>query len=227
MIKKVLRLRKKIIFLYQERIRIEKLKSTELGLLLSGFHRIAGIDEVGRGALAGPVVAAAVVIKNINSFFITGLKDSKKINKTNRECLSKSIIENTCDIGVGLVNSATIDRINILKATLLAMKRAIDSLNQRPDYLLIDALKIPNIGIEQNNMINGEDNSISIAAASVIAKVYRDSLMEKFHNKYPPYLFNKNMGYGTKKYLAAIKEYGICPIHRKTFKGVLIDSIDL
>ena len=108
-----------------------KIKSTELGLLLSGFHRIAGIDEVGRGALAGPVVAAAVVIKNIDSFFITGLKDSKKINKTNRECLSKSIIENTCDIGVGLVNSATIDRINILKATLLAMKRAIDSLNQR------------------------------------------------------------------------------------------------
>ncbi len=227
MIKKVLRLRKKIIFLYQEKIRIEKLKSVEQGLSLSGFHYIAGIDEVGRGALAGPVVAAAVVIKNINSFFITGLKDSKKINKTKREYLSKLIIENSCDIGVGLVNPATIDRINILKATLLAMKRAIDSLNQRPDYLLIDALRIPYIGIEQNNMINGEDNSISIAAASVVAKVFRDNLMEKFHNKYPLYLFNKNMGYGTKKHLAAIKAYGICPIHRKTFKGVLIDKIDL
>lgn len=224
MIKKVSRLRRKINFLYQERIRIEKLKTIERNLLLSGFHCIAGIDEVGRGALAGPVVAAAVVLGDIDSFFITDLKDSKKISKNKREYLYKLIMDKSCDIGIGLASPATIDRINILKATLLAMTRAIASLSQQPDYLLIDALKIPFIETEQDSIVKGEDKSISIAAASVVAKVYRDNLMREFHKKYPIYLFNQNMGYGTKKHFAAIKTDGICPIHRKTFKGVVVNN---
>lgn len=222
MIEKVFRLRRKINFLYQERTRIEKLKIIERRLLLSGYQYIAGIDEVGRGALAGPVVAAAVVLRDIDSFFLTDLKDSKKISKNKREYLSKLIIEKSYDIGIGLANPLTIDRINILKATLLAMERAVRSLSKCADYLLIDALKIPFIEIGQECIFKGEDKSISIAAASVVAKVYRDNLMNKFHKKYPAYQFNQNMGYGTKKHLAAIKTYGICPIHRKTFKGVIL-----
>jgi len=133
-------------------------------------------------------------------------------------------MDKSCDIGIGLANPATIDRINILKATLLAMTRAIASLSQQPDYLLIDALKIPFIETEQDSIVKGEDKSISIAAASVVAKVYRDNLMREFHKKYPIYLFNQNMGYGTKKHFAAIKADGICPIHRKTFKGMVVNN---
>ena len=224
MIRRVLRLRRKINFLYQERIRIEKLKIIERKLLFSGFRCIAGLDEVGRGALAGPVVAAAVVLRDIGSFYITDLKDSKKIGKNKREFLYKLIIEKASDIGIGLSSPSTIDRINILKATLLAMTRAIASLSQRPDYLLIDALKIPFIETEQESIIKGEDRCISIATASIVAKVYRDNLMKEFHKKYPIYLFNQNMGYGTKKHFAAIKTNGICPIHRKTFKGVIVSN---
>lgn len=221
MIKNILRLRRKINFLYQERIRIEKLKTIERKLLFSGFHCIAGLDEVGRGALAGPVVAAAVVLRDIDSFFITDLKDSKKISKNKREYLYKLIMDKSCDMGIGLVNPSTIDRVNILKATLLAMTRAIASLSQHPDYLLIDALKIPFIKTAQKSIIKGEDRSISIAAASIVAKVYRDNIMKEFHKKYPIYLFDQNMGYGTKKHFAAIEANGICPIHRKSFKGVI------
>lgn len=216
--------RKKLYFLYKERIRIEKLKIIEHQLFNYGFRFIAGIDEVGRGALAGPVVAAAVIIKDIDSFFITDLKDSKKINRRKRENLSKLIREKSYDIGIGIVDSATIDRINVLQATLLAMKRAIVSLKHYPDYLLVDALSIPLVGIPQQSIIKGEDKSISIAAASIVAKVYRDNLMKKYHEQYPYYLFDKNAGYGTKNHLTAIKIHGICPIHRKSFKGVLINE---
>lgn len=210
--------------MYKERIRIEKLKIIEHQLFNYGFRFIAGIDEVGRGALAGPVVAAAVIIKDIDSFFITDLKDSKKINRRKRENLSKLIREKSYDIGIGIVDSATIDRINVLQATLLAMKRAIVSLKHYPDYLLVDALSIPLVGIPQQSIIKGEDKSISIAAASIVAKVYRDNLMKKYHEQYPYYLFDKNAGYGTKNHLTAIKIHGICPIHRKSFKGVLINE---
>lgn len=216
----ILRIRNRISFLYQERVRIENLKAIERCLLLSDFHIIAGIDEVGRGAIAGPVVAAAVVIKDIDSFFISDLKDSKKLSRAKRKALSKLITKKSFDIGIGLVNPCTIDRINIVKATLLAMRRSIWALKKIPDYLLIDALTIPFIKINQNNLVKGEDKSISIAAASIIAKVYRDNLMELFHKEYPLYNFNQNMGYGTKKHLEAIKNNGISPIHRKTFGGI-------
>ncbi len=218
--KKYFRLKRKINYLYQERIRIEKLKTIERKLFQAGFRLIAGIDEVGRGALAGPVVAAAVIIKDIDSFFITDLKDSKKLNNRKREYLSKLIIEKSYDIGIGIIDPDTIDQINILRATLLAMKRAVMSLKYCPDYLLVDALNIPFIDIPQDSIIKGEDKSISIAAASIVAKVYRDNLMKKVHKQYPLYLFNQNMGYGTKNHLIALKIHGICPIHRKSFKGV-------
>ena len=218
---RIARFKKKIDFLYQERIRIEKLKNYEQKLFLSGYSCIAGLDEAGRGALAGPVVAAAIVIKDLSSFFIADLKDSKKITKNKRELLFELIKKKTSDIGIGIVDSITIDKINILNATILAMKRAIRSLRQYPDFLLIDALKIPRVVTPQMNLIKGEDKSISIAAASIIAKVYRDNLMREYHEKYPSYHFNQHKGYGTRKHLEAIRINGICPIHRKTFKGVI------
>ena len=216
---------KKIGFLYQERLRIEKLKILERKLLFSGFTFIAGIDEAGRGALAGPVVAAAVVIKDIDTFFIPDLKDSKKIAERKREYLYELIMERACHVGIGSVDSETIDKVNILEATLLAMKRAINSLKQCPDYLLVDAIKIPYTSIPQDSLISGEDRSISIAAASVVAKVHRDRLMREYHKIYPSYQFGQHKGYGTQKHLQAIRTDGICPIHRKTFNGVLSDNL--
>jgi len=218
---KIYHLRNNIRILFQERKRIESLKIYEKRCLSKGYKFIAGIDEVGRGSLAGPVVAAAVVIKNIEEFFIAFLKDSKKLSRKKRETLFQLIIDKSSSVGIGIVESEIIEKINIAQATFLAMKRAIIGLEKTPDYILVDAFKIPYIRIEQNNIIKGEDSSISIAAASVVAKVYRDKIMQDMHKKYPEYQFNKNSGYGTKRHIIAIKEYGICPIHRKTFKSVL------
>jgi ribonuclease HII len=214
-------LRKRISFLYQERKRIEVLKHFEKKLSIAGFQNIAGIDEVGRGALAGPVVAAAVILQGIDSFFVAHLKDSKKINKAKREYLFDIIKEKSFDLGIGVVSSDIIDRINIAQATFLAMKRAIMNLQHFPDYILVDAFEIPYIHIQQDHFIKGEDISVSIAAASIVAKVYRDQLMSNFHEKYPFYQFNHNVGYGTRDHMMAIQKFGICPLHRKTFKGVL------
>lgn len=219
-VRKLLQLRKSIYFLYQERQRIDKLKYFEKNLYNNGFRYIAGIDEVGRGSLAGPVVAAAVIFPKVDSIFIEHLKDSKKINRNRREHLIKIIKEKSFDIGIGIVSPEVIDKINIAQATFLAMKKAIINLNHCPDYILIDAFKIPSISIPQKNFIKGEEVSISIAAASIVAKVYRDQLMYQYHNQYPFYQFNQNVGYGTKDHLIAIKKYGICFLHRKTFKGV-------
>ena len=192
-------------------------------MLFSGFQKIAGIDEVGRGALAGPIVASAVMFHNIESFFADNLKDSKKVTRKRREYLSGIIRAASYDIGIGMVSPEVIDKINIAQATFLAMKRAIMNLNECPDYILVDGFPIPYIRIPQKSIIKGEDKSISIAAASIIAKVYRDKLMSQFHEKYPFYQFNQNAGYGTKSHLWAIKKFGISPLHRKTFKGVMIN----
>lgn len=219
--KKVYRLKKNINTLYQERERIESLKYYEKRCIADGFNYVAGIDEVGRGALAGPVVAAAVVIKDVDEFFLAFLKDSKKLTRKKREELFQLIKYKSNSIGIGIVEPEIIERINVAQATFLAMKRAITSLRQFPDYILIDAFKIPYIKIPQYNIVKGEDKSISIAAASVIAKVYRDKIMQDIHKIYPEYQFDKNVGYGTRKHIMAIKEYGICPLHRKTFKKVL------
>jgi len=221
--KKIVQLRKNIIFLYQDRIRIEKLKCFEQICLSDGYNFIAGIDEAGRGSLAGPVVAAAVIIGDIKKYFLAELKDSKKLSKEKRNYLFEIIKEKCFDYGIGIVSPKIIDKINIAQATFLAMKRSIVNLRnypESPDFLLVDGFKIPFIKVPQKNLIKGEDKSISIAAASIIAKVTRDKIMYAKHEMYPCYNFNRNVGYGTAEHLKAIKKYGISPLHRKTFKKV-------
>jgi ribonuclease HII len=185
----------------------------------NGFQRIAGIDEAGRGPLAGPVVAAAVVLKGDTR--ITGLRDSKKVPEKERESLFIEIRDTALDIGIGIVNHEDIDRINILRASKLAMKLAIQNLSELPDFLVIDAVSLPSVPIKQLFPIKGESVSASVAAASIIAKVTRDRLMLEYHNQYPQYNFNKHKGYSTKEHMELIQLYGPCPIHRKSFCKVM------
>lgn len=185
----------------------------------NGFQRIAGIDEAGRGPLAGPVVAAAVVLKGNTR--IKGLRDSKKVPEKERESLFIEIRDTALDIGIGIVNHEDIDRINILRASKLAMKLAVDNLSELPDFLVIDAVSLPSIPIKQLFPIKGESVSASVAAASIIAKVTRDRLMLEYHNQYPQYNFNKHKGYSTKEHMELIQLYGPCPIHRKSFCKVM------
>jgi ribonuclease HII len=185
----------------------------------SGFQRIAGIDEAGRGPLAGPVVAAAVVLKGNTR--ITGLRDSKKVPGKERESLFIEIQDTALDIGIGIVNHEDIDRINILRASKLAMKLAVQNLSELPDFLVIDAVSLPSVPIKQLFPIRGESVSASVAAASIIAKVTRDRLMLEYHNQYPQYNFNKHKGYSTKEHMELIRLYGPCPIHRKSFCKVM------
>lgn len=182
-----------------------------------GINIIAGIDEAGRGPGAGPVVAAAVVLNNeYNNLLIN---DSKKLTEKQRLLAYKEIKKNAISVGIGIVSSEEIDEINILNATKLAMKRAVENLEIKVEHLLIDALNI-NLEIEQTNIIKGDQKSISIAAASIIAKVTRDNLMIEYSNLYPNYLFNKHKGYLTKEHISLIYKYGPSPIHRKSFKPI-------
>jgi ribonuclease HII len=189
-----------------------------------GYKLVAGIDEAGRGPLAGPVVAACVVLdKNfkVDPEKMDLIKDSKKLTAKKREELFKVIEEQFLEIGIGICDNKTIDKINILQATFLAMKKALGGLKQKPDFVLVDGgFKIPNYSVEQESVIRGDELFFSIAAASIIAKVTRDRLMEKFHEQYPQYSFNKHKGYGTKLHLESLKKYGPCPIHRFSFKPV-------
>jgi ribonuclease HII len=185
----------------------------------NGFQRIAGIDEAGRGPLAGPVVAAAVVFRGNTR--IKGLRDSKKVPEKERESLFIEIQDTALDIGIGIVNHKDIDRINILRASKLAMKLAIENLSELPDFLVIDAVSLPSLPIKQLFPIKGESVSASVAAASIIAKVTRDRLMLEYHNQYPQYNFNKHKGYSTKEHMELIQLYGPCPIHRKSFCKVM------
>jgi len=185
----------------------------------NGFQRIAGIDEAGRGPLAGPVVAAAVVLKGNTR--IKGLRDSKKVPEKERESLFIEIQDTALDIGIGIVNHEDIDRINILRASKLAMQLAVENLSELPDFLVIDAVSLPSIPIKQTSPIKGESVSASVAAASIIAKVTRDRLMLEYHNQYPQYNFNKHKGYSTKEHMKLIQLYGPCPIHRKSFCKVM------
>ncbi len=205
--------------LYLERIRIFNLSKYENDLRKKGFSLIAGIDEVGRGSLAGPVVAAAVILPE--QFFVPYLKDSKKLTPQKRAKLYSVVLEKVVSIGIGIVSAQLIDQINIRQATFLAMERAILDLKRMPNYLLVDGFKIPQLNLSQTALIKGEDKSISIASASIIAKVYRDNMMIQYDQKYPQYHFKKNKGYGTEEHLAALKKYGPSAIHRKTFKGVV------
>lgn len=193
------------------------MREYENELYSKGIELIAGIDEVGRGPLVGPVVAAAVILPN--GFYMEEIKDSKKLTERQRDKLYPIIMENAISVGIGVVSEKIIDKINILEATKMAMKEAINNLKVKPDYLLIDAVKL-NIDIPYTAIIKGDGKSESIAAASIIAKVYRDRLMYELDKLHPEYDFANNKGYGTKKHIEAIKKYGVLKEHRMTFKPV-------
>ena len=182
-----------------------------------GIKLIAGVDEVGRGPLVGPVVTACVILPE--KFDLEGLTDSKKLSEKKREILYKEIEEQALGIGIGIVDNEEIDNINILNATKKAMKMAIDNCNVRPEHVLIDAVKL-DIDIPTTSIIKGDLKSITISAASVIAKVTRDHMLYELDKKYPMYDFKHNKGYPTKKHIEAIMEYGIIKEHRKSFSPV-------
>ncbi len=186
-----------------------------------GFNRIAGIDEVGRGPLAGPVVTACVIMpKDIS---ILGIDDSKKLSAAKRDSLFEKIQEAAISYAIGIIDEKIIDEINILNATKLAMKMAVEQMSVVPDILLIDAIKLDDVDIKQNSIIKGDSLSVSIAAASIIAKVTRDRMMVDMDSKYPEYGFLRNKGYGTKEHIEAIRKYGLCPIHRVSFTRNFVD----
>ncbi|NOU10218.1 MAG: ribonuclease HII [Nitrospira sp.] len=185
---------------------------------LCGYRRIAGIDEAGRGPLAGPVVAAAVVLPV--RCRLSGIDDSKQLSEGERARLYAAILEHAVGMGIGSADVGEIDRLNILEATKLAMRRAIDQLTPPPDYLLIDAVMLPGIGIPQRPIIKGDSLSFSIAAASIIAKVTRDRLMAAYHDMFPEYDFLSHKGYGTREHLQRLARHGPCSIHRRTFTPV-------
>ena len=190
---------------------------------LQGRKLICGVDEAGRGPLAGPVCAAAVIMPS--GLMIEGVNDSKKLTPKKRETLYQIIIEKCIDYSVSLVCSEKIDEINILNATHLAMKNAVDSLKQKPDIVLVDGNSLPKWDVDSVSIVKGDALSHSIACASILAKVSRDKFMIEQAEKYPSYGFERHKGYGTKAHIEALKKYGPCEIHRKTFlKNILKDE---
>lgn len=184
-----------------------------------GFSIIAGIDEAGRGPLAGPVVAAAVVLKD--GITIDRLRDSKKVPEKELAGLYERVRSSSLDIAIGVARPEEIDRLNILRATMLAMQRAVENLSSPPDFLIIDAVRLLNVAIKQISPVKGESVSASIAAASIVAKVTRDKIMSDYHHQYPEYNFRSHKGYATKEHLDMIRLYGPCPVHRKSFFRVM------
>jgi len=187
----------------------------ERELRLAGFRRIAGIDEVGRGSLAGPVVAAAVILPDRHR--IKGLRDSKVLPRTRREALYEQILDRAEAVGVGCMEVEVIDRINILEATKLAMREALGHLAEAPDHLVIDALRLREVDLPQRPIIDGDAISASIAAASIVAKVTRDRICAEFDARYPAYGFARNKGYGTRRHVDALLREGPCEWHRRSF----------
>ena len=188
-----------------------------------GYRQIAGIDEAGRGPLAGPVVSAAVILPE--NFSGQGIADSKKLSEKKRRTLFPYIKKHAICVATGIASHHEIDQINILQASLLSMKRSVENLSQTPDFIIPDFLLIDGkftieMNIDQSAIVKGDSKSISIAAASIIAKVTRDAIMKKLHKKYPLYNFIQHKGYPTKAHKEAILKYGPCPVHRQTFKGV-------
>ncbi len=189
----------------------------ERALLQRGCKYIAGVDEVGRGPLAGPVVCAAVIMPLDEESLVIGVDDSKKLSEKKREMLAEQIKERALCYTIIEIDEKTIDEINILEATKLGMKRAIESLEIAPDTVLTDGNMTININFPQQSVIHGDALSYSIGAASIIAKVHRDHKMVEFAQTYPDYGFDKNKGYGTAEHIKGIKEKGLCPIHRRSF----------
>lgn len=200
----------------KEEERLKNLKNYENELREKGFKYICGIDEAGRGPLAGPVVVASVILPE-NSM-IEGINDSKKVSEKKREKLYDLIIEEAISYGVGIIGQDEIDDINILNATKKGLTLSLQELTKRPDLIIVDALsKINTLGIPYESIIKGDAKCYSISAASIIAKVTRDRIMREWDKVFPQYGFATHKGYGTSAHINAIKEYGICPIHRKTF----------
>ena len=200
-----------------EDLRLEKMLAYEKELYAQGIDLIAGVDEVGRGPLAGPVVAAAVILPKACK--IPGLNDSKKIPKSKHKEIYEAVLQNAIAIGIGVKDNHVIDQVNIYEATKLAMMEAIGQLEPQPQHLLIDAMKL-DLPIPQTSIIKGDANSLSIAAASIVAKVTRDQMMEEFDREYPGYDFAQNAGYGTANHLAGLHKLGVTPIHRRSFEPV-------
>ncbi len=188
--------------------------------IADGYLYIAGVDEVGRGCLAGAVVAAACILDRSKPL-PAGLNDSKKLSAKKRERINEELKENVIAYSIGKVEAEEIDEINILQATKKAMRLAIENLSINADFLLIDALQLKEINLPQKAIIKGDAISASIAAASILAKTYRDNLMREMCQLYPEYGFSKHVGYGTKVHFEALRRYGACPLHRKSFRGVL------
>lgn len=215
-----LKLAKRLDAIRKEEERLELINMFENEGYANGYTYIGGIDEAGRGPLAGPVVAAVVVFKPGTK--IEGINDSKKLSEAKRDELFNIIKEEALDYGIGIVSNEEIDEYNILNATYMAMKKAVNCLKNTPDYLLIDAATIPGIDTPQKPIVKGDSKSISIAAASILAKVTRDSIMYQYNDIYPEYGFKSHKGYGTKEHYEAIEKVGITPIHRKSFlKNIL------
>ena len=200
----------------KEEQRLLKIKEIDKEFFEKGVKYVAGIDEAGRGPLAGPVVVACVIMPE-NSM-IEGVNDSKKISEKKREKLYEEIIEEAICYGVGIISQEEIDELNILRATKKGLTMALSQMNIKPNVILVDALTgIDTLGIPYKSIIKGDANSYSIAAASIIAKVTRDRIMREWDKVYPEYGFAGHKGYGTAKHIAAIKEYGLCPLHRRSF----------
>lgn len=201
--------------LEQQKLRLEEMKRYETALYREGVRYIAGVDEVGRGPLAGPVVTAAVILPE--GFDVLGVDDSKKLSEKKREELFDVIREKAICYAIGMADEKRIDQINILEATKEAMTQAIQSLAIQPDHILIDALTLNNIDIPQTGIVKGDASSVSIAAASILAKVTRDRMMVEYDAVYPGYGFAQNKGYGTKAHYAGLDQFGISEIHRRSF----------
>ena len=206
---------------YDKKLQLEQkwmhMNKYENELFQQGYTQIVGIDEVGRGPLCGPVVAAAVILPR--EVKLIGLDDSKKMSDIQKDDMYEQIMQCAVAVGIGIVSNEIIDKINIYEATKVAMMEAVEQLSVLPEYALIDAMRLP-LDIPQQSIIKGDANSVSIAAASVIAKVTRDRLMKQYDEKYPQYGFKNNMGYGTKEHLEALDQFGITPWHRMSFAPV-------
>jgi ribonuclease HII len=201
----------------KEMDRLESLNEYENVFYKKGFKTVAGVDEVGRGPLAGAIVACCVIFpKNTK---IIGINDSKKLSESRRKEIYSQILDIAVDIKIGIVENQVIDEVNILNANYMAMSKAIEGLTIKPDIVLVDGYAIPNkfISVKQESIINGDAKSISIAAASIVAKVTRDEMMKEYHIIYPEYNFASNKGYGTSEHINALSNYGACPIHRNSF----------
>ena len=203
--------------LSRERLRVESMYKTESGFYKKGLNLIAGIDEVGRGPLAGPVTVAAVILKP--HWFAAGLNDSKQVTPAHREELSKKIHEEAIDISIFSLPPEEIDSVNIYEATMMAMYQAVKNLRVKPEAVIVDAMPL-HFPFPTISMVHGDARSASVAAASIVAKVYRDHLMDEYDKEYPGYGFATNKGYGTAKHIHALEELGVTPIHRKSFEPV-------